>query len=105
VGISFVTTMLARRTQFHQSVLTAHATAYSAQFRAAVQGTSQIFMSAGAVTAQQQTYGQLYGSILRQSNMIAYLDNFWMLGVSALAVIPFVFLMKRPPQGAVAAGH
>jgi DHA2 family multidrug resistance protein len=105
VGISLVTTMLARRTQFHQSVLAAHATAYSGRFRAAMQGASQIFMSAGALTAQQQTYGQFYGSILRQSNMIAYLDNFWMLGVSAVAVIPFVFLMKRPPKGTVAAGH
>jgi DHA2 family multidrug resistance protein len=104
VGISFVTTMLARRTQFHQSVMTAHATAYSSQFGAALQGASQIFMASGPATAQQQAYGQLYGDILRQSNMIGYLDNFWMLGVSALAVIPFVFLMKRPPKGAVAGG-
>ena len=105
VGISFVTTMLARRAQFHQSVLAAHATAYSGQFRNAIQGTSQFFMSAGASTAQQQSYGELYSSILRQSTMIAYLDNFWMLGVSALIVIPFVFLMKRPPKGTAAAGH
>ena len=105
VGISFVTTMLARRAQFHQSVLAAHANAYSSQFRGAIQGGSQIFMSAGAVAAQQQSYGQLYGSILRQSSMIAYLDNFWMLGISALVVIPFVFLMKRPPKGAPAAAH
>jgi len=105
VGISFVTTMLARRAQFHQSVLAAHANAYSSQFRGAIQGGSQLFMSAGAVAAQQQSYGQLYGSILRQSSMIAYLDNFWMLGISALAVIPFVFLMKRPPKGTAAAAH
>ena len=105
VGISFVTTMLARRTQFHQSVMTAHATASSPQFGAALQGASQIFMASGPATAQQQAYGQLYGDILRQSNMIGYLDNFWMLGVSALAVIPFVFLMKRPPKGAAAGGH
>jgi MFS transporter, DHA2 family, multidrug resistance protein len=105
VGISFVTTMLARRSQFHQSILAARATDFSPQFRAAIQGTSRIFMSAGAVTAQQQSYGRFYGSILRQANMLAYLDNFWMLGVSALAVIPFVFLMKRPPKGAAPAAH
>src|SRR5437588_2058975 len=105
VGISFVTTMLARRTQFHQSVLAAHATVYSGQLSAAIQGASQIFMSAGALTAQRQSYGRFYAPRLRQSNMIAYLDNFWMLGVSALAVIPFVFLMRRPPMGTVAAGH
>src|SRR5438132_12410553 len=54
VGISFVTTMLARRTQFHQSVITAHATAYSPQFGAALQGARQIFMASGPATAQQQ---------------------------------------------------
>jgi len=105
VGISFVTTMLARRSQFHQSILAARATDYSSQFHTAIQGASRLYMSSGAVTAQQQSYGQLYGSILRQATMIAYLDNFWMLGVSALVVIPFVFLMKRPPKGTVAAGH
>jgi len=105
VGISFVTTMLARRSQFHQSILSARATGYSSQFTTAIQGASQAYMSAGAVTARQQSYGQLYGSILRQANMMAYLDNFWMLGVSALVVIPFVFLMKRPPKGTAAAGH
>src|SRR5580704_1075453 len=105
VGISFVTTMLARRSQFHQSILTARANGYSSQFNTAIQGASQLYMSGGAVTAQQQSYGQLYGSILRQANMLAYLDNFWMLGVSAMVVIPFVFLMKRPPKGTVAAGH
>jgi DHA2 family multidrug resistance protein len=97
--------MLARRSQFHQSILAARANGYSSQFHTAIQGASQLYMSGGAVTAQQQSYGQLYGSILRQATMIAYLDNFWMLGVSALAVIPFVFLMKRPPKGAAPAAH
>jgi DHA2 family multidrug resistance protein len=86
-------------------VLAAHANAYSSKFTGAVQGGSQLFMSAGAVAAQQQNYGQLYGLILRQSSMIAYLDNLWMLGISALAVIPFVFLMMWPPKGAPAAAH
>jgi len=57
------------------------------------------------IAAQQQAYGQLYGSILRQSSLIAYLDNFWLLGLSALVMIPFVFLMKRPPKGVSAAAH
>jgi DHA2 family multidrug resistance protein len=105
VCISFVTTMLARRAQFHQTALSAHATAYSSQFNNAVQGLSQSFAASTPLAAQQQAYGQLYGSILRQSPMIAYLDNFWLLGISALVMIPFVFLMKRPPKGVSAAAH
>jgi len=105
VGISFVTTMLTRRAQFHQTALTAHATAYSSQFNNTVQSLSQSFAANGPVAAQQQAYGQFYGFIQRQSAMIAYLDNFWLLGLSALIMIPFVFLMKRPPKGASAAAH
>jgi DHA2 family multidrug resistance protein len=105
VGISFVTTMLTRRAQFHQTALTAHASAYSNQFNNTVQGMSQSFAASGPIAAQQQTYGQLYGFILRQASMIAYLDNFWLLGLSALVMIPFVFLMKRPPKGVSAAAH
>jgi DHA2 family multidrug resistance protein len=103
VGISFVTTLLTRRAQFHQSALSAHASTFNPQWNAAIQSTAQNFAASGPVVAQHQAYGELYGSILRQSTMMSYLDNFWILGVAALAVIPFVFLMKRPPKGAVAA--
>jgi len=67
--------MLTRRAQFHQTALTAHATAYSSQFNNTVQGMSQSFAANGPIAAQHQAYGQLYGSILRESSMIAYLDN------------------------------
>lgn len=105
VGISFVTTMLARRAQFHQTTLAAHANAFNPQFKAAVQGTAQAFVASGAAAAQHGAYGMLYGTILREANMIAYLDNFWLLGVASLVTIPFVFLMKRPPKGAAASAH
>ncbi len=105
VGISFVTTMLARRMQFHQSILTAHASEFSPQFQAALQGTSGSFPMSGLATSQQQALGQISGAIARHSAMLAYLDNFWILAVCILAVIPFVFLMKKPPKGATAAAH
>ncbi len=105
VGISFVTTLLARRAQFHQSVLSTHATLLSPGFRAAVQGATRAFLPAGFVAAQHQAVGQLYDLILRQSTMLAYIDNFWVLAVISLLVIPFTYLMKRPPKGTVAGGH
>jgi DHA2 family multidrug resistance protein len=97
--------MLSRRAQFHQSTLATHATTYSNQFNNAVQGMSQTFAASGPIAAQHQAYWQMYGSVLRQSTMIAYLDNFWLLGLAALVMIPFVFLMKRPPKGVSAAAH
>ncbi len=105
VGISFVTTELARRAQYHQSVLTTHATLLSPGFREAVRNASHMFLSAGDMTAQHQAYGQIYGVIMRQAGMLAYVDNFWILAVISLVVIPLVLLMKRPPKGTVAGAH
>jgi MFS transporter, DHA2 family, multidrug resistance protein len=105
VGISFVTTMLARRAQFHQSTLASHANAFNPQFKAAVQGTANAFTASSSVAAQHAAYGTLYGTIVREANMIAYLDNFWLLGIAALVMTPFVFLMKRPPKGTTASAH
>ncbi len=105
VGISFVTTMLARRAQFHQSVLTAHASQFSQQFQIAVQGANRIMPATGLASPQQLAVGQLYGSIARHSAMLAYLDNFWILAVCILVILPLVFLMKRPPKGTAASAH
>jgi DHA2 family multidrug resistance protein len=47
----------------------------------------------------------LQGSVLRQANMLAYVDCFWLLGVAILAMIPLVFLMKKTRPGASMAVH
>lgn len=105
VGISFVITMLARRAQFHQSVLVAHASAYGLTYQSALQGLSHVTPASGLVTSQQLAAGQIYGAISRHSAMLAYIDDFWILAVCILAIIPLVFLMKRPPRGAAAPAH
>ncbi len=46
VGISFVTTFVARRSQFHQSVLAAHLTPYSPQAQQFLKRTSEMFFEA-----------------------------------------------------------
>jgi hypothetical protein len=41
-------------------------------------------------------------TVERQATMLAYIDNFWLLGCAIAAMIPFVFLMKRPKAGEIA---
>ena len=45
----------------------------------------------------------IYGTIQRQAAMLAFIDNFKMLGVIFFAVIPVLVLMRKPrvPAGAV----
>ena len=109
VGIANVTTMLARRAQIHQAILVSHLTPLDAPYRAAVQGASQLLMKQGSSATQAVTQAQalLYGNLLRQSNMLAFIDAFWLLGLTFIGMIPLMFLLKkaRPHTAEPVAGH
>jgi DHA2 family multidrug resistance protein len=104
-GIATATTLLARRAQFHQSVLVAHLTPYDPQYRQALAGAAATLRHAGssAPEAALQARGLIYGTMLRQSSMLAFADAFWVMATLFLAVVPLMFLIKkvRPPVGQV----
>jgi DHA2 family multidrug resistance protein len=104
VGIANVATLLARRAQFHQAVLVSHMTPYDPAYRTALQGAGHLLMTQGSSSslAQTQAQGLLYGNLVRQANMLAYVDSFWLLGVTFICMIPIMFLMKSAkPHGKV----
>jgi DHA2 family multidrug resistance protein len=107
VGISVVTTMLARRTQFHQVRLTENLSAANPQFQSALQGLTARFSGGGAgpVAAAQQAYAFLQANLIRQSTMLAYIDNFWLLGVVIACLVPCVFLIKKIKPGGEMVAH
>ena len=102
VGTSMVTTMLARRSQFHQSVLTYHATNYDPAFRNQLQGLSQQLLHSGATPpdAQAAAYGRIYQSVLVQSQTLAYIDTFMVLAVASSIMFVLTFLVKKNDPGA-----
>ena len=107
VGISFVTTMLARRAQYHQSALVDHLNSYNGHFLSTVRTLGHGFANSGAgtVMATKQAYAVIGSMVARQSALLAYLDNFWLLGLSALALVPLTFLMKKSRPGGPLAVH
>jgi DHA2 family multidrug resistance protein len=102
VGTSMVTTMLARRAQFHQSVMTYHATNYDPAFRNDLQGLTQQLIHAGATPpdAQAAAYGRLYQSVLVQSQTLAYIDTYMVLAVAAGIMFVLTFVIKKNDPGA-----
>jgi DHA2 family multidrug resistance protein len=98
-GIATVTTLLARRSQFHQSVLVSHLTPYDLPYREALTHATALVQSRGSSgpDAAMQAQGLLYGNLLRESSMLAFSDAFWLMAVLFLAVVPLMFLMKRQP--------
>jgi DHA2 family multidrug resistance protein len=105
-GIAIVTTILARRTQFHQSRLVAHMTPFDPPYAGALAGTAHMLATRGSGAAQgmAQAQGMLYGILQRQSSMLAFVDSFWVLGVIFLAIIPLMFFVKKvgPHKGPIA---
>ncbi|HUN64278.1 MAG TPA: DHA2 family efflux MFS transporter permease subunit [Candidatus Sulfotelmatobacter sp.] len=99
VGISMVTTIQARLTQKHQNDLIGHVSPLNPRYLAALHGLAADLQEKGssASTAMHQAGALLYGEVQRQAAMLAFIDVFWLLGVVCLCMIPFMFLIKRPP--------
>jgi DHA2 family multidrug resistance protein len=97
VGIANVTTLLARRAQFHQTVLVSHLTPLDPMYRTAVSGASQFLIAQGSAPSQAltQAHGLIYWNLVRQSTMLAFIDAFWLLGLTFLAMISLLFFMKK----------
>jgi DHA2 family multidrug resistance protein len=93
----------------HQSILVAHLTPYDPAYRAAQQGAQQFLMSQGSSLslAHAQAQGLLYGNLVRQANMLAYIDAYSLLGWTFILMIPFMFFIKsaKPRKGASVAAH
>ncbi len=102
VGTSMVTTMLARRAQFHQNVLTYHATNYDPAFRNQLQGLTQQLVHSGATPpdAQAAAYGRIYQSVLVQSQTLAYIDTYMVLAVAAGVMFLLAFIVRKNDPGA-----
>ena len=107
VGIATVTTFLERRTQFHQAQLTEHVNTLSTAFQSKLHAIAASFNIGGSSGpgAMSQAYGMIYSLVQRQAVMKAFIDNFYMLGIVFLVVIPILMLLKRPPKGASAPVH
>jgi len=104
-GIATVTTLIARRTQFHQTMLVSHLTPFDASFQQALKGTTQLIAAQGASLpdAAVRANGLIYGSMVRQSAMLAFGDAFFVMAILFLAIIPLMLMMRktRPVSGPV----
>ena len=99
VGTSLVTTVVARRSQYHQSVLAEHTG--SQPFQDALHGLTQRLHSAGLsmYEAQQQALARLYGRIQAQAATLSYIDLYLILAIAAAVMFFLSFLLKQNKAG------
>src|SRR5262245_7224474 len=97
VGIAVVTTLLAQRSQFHQSTLATHITAWDWETRVRLTRWARHFITQGSdtFTADRQAVAMLYRETVSQAQLLAYADDFWLLAMMFVAVPLFLPFMRR----------
>jgi DHA2 family multidrug resistance protein len=97
IGIAVVTTLLAQRSQIHQTTLVSHITAWDPATRDRLTQWVSHFIARGsdAFTAERQAITMLYRETVTQAQLLAYADDFWLLAVMFAAVPLVLPLMRR----------
>jgi DHA2 family multidrug resistance protein len=102
VGTSMVATMIARRSQFHQVMLSSHTNATQQGFDNVVNGLTQRLMLTGLSRpdAQAHAYARAYQQLRAEAATLSYIDVFWILSVIAGIMFFLSFLLrKNDPHG------
>jgi MFS transporter, DHA2 family, multidrug resistance protein len=95
VGISIVNSLLTQNTQVNHANIAAHVTAVNRAFEDPVIARLWNPLSAGGRAA-------LDGLITRQSQIIAYIDDYKLLMIATIAVIPLLAVFKKASDAGVA---
>ena len=104
IGIAFVTTMAARRTQFHQARLTDHTSRYDHLFAGMLDAITRSLQHAGvpSAAAAHRALAVLYRQTIMQATTLAYLDVLHAFALMAALMIPFLWLAHIRPGAAPA---
>jgi DHA2 family multidrug resistance protein len=106
-GIAFVTTLLARRSQYHQSILVVHTTPLDARYRQFLDTLTNYFSTHGFSHPDAAAHAQAmaFNLLERQATFLAFQDCFTALGWFVLMGVPLVFLIKKFKPAASSHDH
>jgi MFS transporter, DHA2 family, multidrug resistance protein len=107
IGIAFVTTLIARRQQFHQSILVGRTNNYDPTFSSRIAGLTATFERAGASTfdATKKAMAVIYFQVQHQASTLAFLDALKALAITTGLMVPLLFLTQRARPGGAPAAH
>jgi DHA2 family multidrug resistance protein len=106
-GIAILSTILARRAQYHIHTFGYHTSNYDPNYLNWLSNTTQYLQQQGAtaIQAAEQSQGLIWAQVQKQSTMLAFLDAYYVLMILVICVIPLIFLLKKNKPGAGGGGH
>jgi MFS transporter, DHA2 family, multidrug resistance protein len=105
-GVAFITTILARRAQFHQARLVDHLSLIDRNVQLAVPQISELLRQRGfpSPLLAKGSLGVIQGELLRQASMLSFNDAFYLLSIMMAVVLLFVPLMRKGQEDVSASG-
>lgn len=97
-GVAFSTTVLAQRSQVHQSFLVENITPYNKAFQVfyhQVRDWFQMHQAHLNVLPDTAAMAVIYREVLRQASMLAFNDTFWLLAVGTAILVPLTLVFRR----------
>lgn len=97
-GVAFSTTVLAQRSQVHQSFLVENITPYNKAFQSFYAQLTEWFqMNQTHIHAlpDKAAMAVTYREVLRQASMLAFNDTFWLLAIGTAVLVPLTLIFRR----------
>jgi DHA2 family multidrug resistance protein len=95
VGTSVVTTIIARRSQFHQNALASNVGGQKLQAAMANLAARLHASGLSVFEAQRQASARIYGAIQGQAAALSYIDMYWLLALAAIIMFALSFVLKK----------
>jgi len=101
VGTSMVTTVIARRAQFHQARLVDSLSPAQSSLQGTLAGLARHLAASGhsATDAATRAYALVYQALIAQSTLLAYIDVFFVLAVAAGIMFLASFALRKNEPG------
>jgi DHA2 family multidrug resistance protein len=101
VGTSLVTTLIARRSQFHQQILIDYTRVDNPNFQNSAEGLTQHLAHSGISMhdAHSQAIARIYQGLQAQAASLAYIDTFMVLAVGSAIMFCLSFVLKKNEPG------
>ncbi|MCX5699102.1 MAG: DHA2 family efflux MFS transporter permease subunit [Candidatus Omnitrophica bacterium] len=94
-GIAIVTTLLARRAQFHQFRLSEQLNPFDPRYQLGLSKAMAVLgYKTGSATVSGAN-GVIYQQLIKQATLFSFTDVFYLSTLLMLCVVPVVFLLKR----------
>ena len=99
IGVALMGTWLRVREQIHSNFIGQHLANGSDNVSRILKQLADSFASHGAAIAPARALGSLSALVQRESNVLAYIDGFWLTFWLAMIALGFVTLITRAPPG------